>query len=225
MDPCGTRYKKGSSGLEGMSVQEMKDLLSSNGIDSKGNRKELCARIIEHNLMNKSQTDGSKSPTRSKSPSKSPTRSKSPAKSKSRSSSPAPVATDGEMFIEDYSDKSFVVRKTTRFTEKEHLDLQDLGGSSNRYLKGGYGYIFSTKRRAEVEEYISTGGKPAYKPKNASAGLFVEDYKFVVKGFDEDQRAALVAMGGFYMAKLKGGPGIVFDANKRKEVDTYISKN
>lgn len=59
-----------------------------------------------------------------------------------------------KIFIEDYSDKSFVVRGET----KEHKDaLKTLGGKWNANLKGSGGWIFSKARKEDVERYLESG--------------------------------------------------------------------
>lgn len=64
-----------------------------------------------------------------------------------------------EFIVEDYSDRSFVVRgeKTIKFKK----ELLELGGKYNPNLKNGAGWIFSTKIKenvlkalGEMEEYV-----------------------------------------------------------------------
>ena len=47
MDSYNVKYKKGDAGIAGMSIQDLRDLLSINGFDSSGNRPELCQRIYQ----------------------------------------------------------------------------------------------------------------------------------------------------------------------------------
>lgn len=61
------------------------------------------------------------------------------------------------LIIEEYSEKSFVVRGDT----KPHSNkLKDLLGSYNPRLRGGPGWIFANKNRGDVEDYISRNNIP-----------------------------------------------------------------
>lgn len=55
--------------------------------------------------------------------------------------------------IEDYTEKSIVVRGIG--TKRISSDLKELGGKYNPKLKGGPGWIFSKKKRSEIERLIS----------------------------------------------------------------------
>ncbi len=82
------------------------------------------------------------------------------------------------------------------------------------------GFIFSNGRLADVEKYIQTGELPEY---DLPAGiLHIEQYKFSVKGFNNNQRNELVKLGGTYSARMKGGGGIIFDESARGTVESYI---
>lgn len=59
--------------------------------------------------------------------------------------------------LEDYSDKSFVVRGED--TKKYKEELKNLGGRFNKNLNGGSGWIFSNKRREEVESFLNKNKK------------------------------------------------------------------
>lgn len=63
--------------------------------------------------------------------------------------------------LEDYSDRAFVVRGNTY----EHREkLKELGGKWSPGLRGGQGYVFSKKRKAEVLQWMgpsARGGRPA----------------------------------------------------------------
>ena len=59
-----------------------------------------------------------------------------------------------DIFMEKYSEKSFVLRGDTR-TYKE--DIKKLGGKYNSRLKGGPGWIFPLVKEAVVKDYIDTG--------------------------------------------------------------------
>lgn len=57
-----------------------------------------------------------------------------------------------ELKIEEYSDKSIVVRGNT----KNHIQaMKDLGGLYNARLRDGAGWIFTKTKRGDVEAYIS----------------------------------------------------------------------
>ena len=58
---------------------------------------------------------------------------------------------DQEIIIEDYSEKSFVVRGETR---KIANQLKELSGLYNSKLRCGPGWIFSKNKREEVEKKI-----------------------------------------------------------------------
>jgi hypothetical protein len=59
-----------------------------------------------------------------------------------------------DLTVEDYSEKSIVVRGETR----EHKDaLKSLGGKWNARLRDGGGWIFSKKCEANVMEYVASG--------------------------------------------------------------------
>lgn len=58
---------------------------------------------------------------------------------------------DLTLTIEQYSEKAFVVRGDT-YQVKERLS--EIGGRYNKFLKDGAGYIFSNKKRTEVEKFI-----------------------------------------------------------------------
>jgi len=57
-----------------------------------------------------------------------------------------------ELYLDTYSDRSFVVRGTSTKSYKENL--KKLGGKWNSNLKDGEGWIFSIKRKEEVEKFI-----------------------------------------------------------------------
>lgn len=58
-----------------------------------------------------------------------------------------------DLTVENYSDKSFVVRGET----KPHKDkLKELQGKWNSNLTGGGGWIFSNKHREAVDKYLSS---------------------------------------------------------------------
>lgn len=59
-----------------------------------------------------------------------------------------------DLITEDYTEKSFVVRGNDTRALKD--SLRDLGGKYNANLKGGPGWIFSLKKRPEVEAAIKT---------------------------------------------------------------------
>lgn len=60
-----------------------------------------------------------------------------------------------QMEIVNYSEKAIAVIGETR----PHSDaLKGMGGRFNRYLKCGAGWIFSQKKRAEVEAFIAKTG-------------------------------------------------------------------
>lgn len=53
--------------------------------------------------------------------------------------------------IEDYSEKSFIVRGDTYKIKDK---LIELGGKYNKFLKGGAGYIYSNKHKDKVKDYF-----------------------------------------------------------------------
>lgn len=58
-----------------------------------------------------------------------------------------------EFIVEDYSDKSFVVRgaDTTKIKDK----LMEMGGRYNRHLKCGAGWLFSIRNKENVIKYLN----------------------------------------------------------------------
>lgn len=60
-----------------------------------------------------------------------------------------------EIILEEYSEKSFVLRGATKTFGK---DLKAIGGRWNPHLKGGAAWIFSNKRLDQVKEYMKTSG-------------------------------------------------------------------
>ena len=276
MDSC-DKYKKGEPGIQGMTVQELKDLLSNNNIDSVGKRLDVCKRILDHNLLinppkdktppsktspaapidpnyenmklddlkkecikqgyNKSECRKNKkerllmlkqtpktlekpSSPKFKPPRPATPKSKTPPRPATPKSKTPPIEMQHPTLeITKYSEKSFVVRGN-EYTGQEFNDLQDLKGSYNKFLKGGKGFIFSNTRLEEVEKYLKTGELP--EGKKVVGALHIENYKFVVKNFTTDQRNELVALGGTYSARMKGGSGVIFDESEKHVVESYI---
>lgn len=63
------------------------------------------------------------------------------------------------VYIEKYSDRSFVVRGETKDIKD---DMKALGGKYNRNLEGGVGWIFSLKALDKVEAYLKKGIIPEH---------------------------------------------------------------
>lgn len=62
--------------------------------------------------------------------------------------------------IEEYSEKSFVIRGSEEETKKAKEDLKKLGGKWNSGLRGGGGWIYSNKKRDAVDSWFETGEVP-----------------------------------------------------------------
>ena len=62
--------------------------------------------------------------------------------------------------IVNYSDKSTADIRDTKTVKDQ---MKELGGAWNRGLTCGAGWIFSSKARERVEEFIKTGKVPAKK--------------------------------------------------------------
>lgn len=87
-----------------------------------------------------------------------------------------------ELKIEEYSEKSIVVRGNTK---NRIQAMKDLGGLYNARLRDGAGWIFSKNKRGDVESYISklekgeVSGVPydikSDKPSNSAVALKSED--------------------------------------------------
>ena len=60
------------------------------------------------------------------------------------------------LIIEDYSERSIVVRGDTKPYKEE---LKEMGGRFNRNLRDGCGWIFSKKHEEEVRKFIENLGK------------------------------------------------------------------
>lgn len=56
------------------------------------------------------------------------------------------------LIIEEYSDKSFVIRGED--TKKFKDTLKELGGKWNPSLKDGSGWIFSNTRKEQLEKFL-----------------------------------------------------------------------
>lgn len=67
--------------------------------------------------------------------------------------------------VENYTDKSIVVRGVTKDDTNIQEELKKLGGKWNANLRGESGWIFSKKREDEVRKYCSEGKAKVSQPK------------------------------------------------------------
>jgi hypothetical protein len=75
------------------------------------------------------------------------------------------------MEIVNYSEKAIAVIGETR----PHSDaLKGMGGRFNRYLKCGAGWIFSQKKRAEVEAFIAKAGAGSSEPADRGMASYID---------------------------------------------------
>jgi len=204
MDSYNVKYKKGDAGVAGMSIQDLRELLSINGFDSSGNRPELCQRIYK--LLGELKVISL------------PNVNVIPSPPEVLSEDVSALANDAnikhpKLIITKYSDKSVVVRGD--YTNEEYDDLMDLKGKYNKNLKGGRGIVFSNTHLEKVTTYINEGVLP---DKSSNTVMHIESYKFIVKGFNVAERQRLVKLGGKYLI----GVGIIFDENNRHTIESYI---
>jgi hypothetical protein len=67
-----------------------------------------------------------------------------------------------DLTIEEYSEKSIVLRGNTRAYSQE---LTELSGLYNHKLRGGPGWIFSKNRREKIEEFVKKLTQPVEESK------------------------------------------------------------
>lgn len=122
------------------------------------------------------------------------------------------------MDLEDYSEKSFVIRGENT---KEYKDeLIKFGGKWNPNLKDGGGWIFSSKNKEPIQEWLES-------VKNSKPNITVSDYSeksFVVKGDTKKYKDSIKELGGKWNSNLKDGGGWIFSNSNRQKVDEWISK-
>jgi hypothetical protein len=123
------------------------------------------------------------------------------------------------MHLEEYSEKSFVIRGENSKEYKERL--KELGGKWNANLKDGGGWIFSIKHKDVVEKWLEDLDT------NKIIDLHIIDYSeksFVVRGDStKDYKERLKELGGKWNANLKDGGGWIFSNNNREKVNDWIT--
>ena len=144
--------------------------------------------------------------------------------------------------IENYSDKSFVVRGETTIKFKD--TLKEFGGKWNSSLKNGGAWIFSNIHRERVEKLMEAiNMKKAVSEKVESSkvekvespkidieteidddSIEINDYtekSFYVKGNTKDYKEQLKNLGGKWNGFKKFW---IFPINKREEVEKIFSE-
>lgn len=127
--------------------------------------------------------------------------------------------------IEDYSDKSFVVRGSDTVKFKD--TLKELGGKWNSMLKNGGGWIFSNIHKEKIEKFINIinfKNKEKFEEKKSDEEIYIseiDDDKFIVKGDTKIYKEQFRNLGGKWNIKEKGW---IFNNVNLKDVDNIIDE-
>ena len=127
--------------------------------------------------------------------------------------------------IENYSDKSFVVRGSDTIKFKD--TLKELGGKWNSMLKNGGGWIFSNIHKEKIEKLISIlnyKNEEKSIEKKSDEEIYIsdlDDANFIIKGNTKIYKEKFKNLGGKWSLKEKGW---IFNNEKLKEVDNIIEE-
>jgi hypothetical protein len=107
------------------------------------------------------------------------------------------------IYIETYNNNSFVVRgKTYEYRQT----MRDLGGDWNKNLRRGAGWIFATKHRNAVEEFLKTESRDTTHSRNEYVNR--EQEYILLKKINDDQitlRKEIAELRKLVEALVKGG--------------------
>jgi hypothetical protein len=127
--------------------------------------------------------------------------------------------------IENYSDKSFVVRGSDTIKFKD--TLKEFGGKWNSMLKNGGGWIFSNIHKEKIESFINIinytreeKNKEELSQEEISISE-IDDNKFIVKGNTKIYKDKFKNLGGKWNIKEKGW---IFNNESLKDVDNIIDE-
>jgi hypothetical protein len=85
----------------------------------------------------------------------------------------------GQLYLEDYSEKAIVLRKKPELKTPPVVykdELVSLGGKYNPNLQGGSGWIFSKKKKEQLEAFMQDGNEGVQKAKKkAEMSTFFSD--------------------------------------------------
>lgn len=123
--------------------------------------------------------------------------------------------------IENYSDKSFVVRGSDTIKFKD--TLKEFGGKWNSMLKNGGGWIFSNIHKEKIESFINIINYTREEKKNEEEISIseIDDNKFIVKGNTKIYKDKFKNLGGKWNIKEKGW---IFNNESLKDVDNIIDE-
>lgn len=103
-----------------------------------------------------------------------------------------------KVYIEDYSEKAFVVRgDTNMFAES----FTAVGGKQNNYLRGGPGWVFSKRHQSQIESLIRAGDKKLCKVKPTSK-QFIEVQRLLTLQNKKINLLLLVVVISFFCSFL-----------------------
>jgi hypothetical protein len=101
-----------------------------------------------------------------------------------------------DIFVTDYSANSIKVEGAD--TIHYEPQLRELGGSKNARLKGGKGWIFSAKRREQVEDLVArirSGSEPRSDPLKSQTLVLLNKIDRDIKKLSlEDQKEVIEHM-------------------------------
>ena len=123
--------------------------------------------------------------------------------------------------IENYSDKSFVIRGSDTIKFKD--TLKEFGGKWNSMLKNGGGWIFSNIHKEKIESFINIINYTREEKKNEEEISIseIDDNKFIVKGNTKIYKDKFKNLGGKWNIKEKGW---IFNNESLKDVDNIIDE-
>jgi len=127
--------------------------------------------------------------------------------------------------IENYSDKSFVVRGKDTIKFKD--TLKEFGGKWNSMLKNGGGWIFSNSHKEKIEKFINIinyKNKEDKVDKESDEEIYISELDnntFIVKGNTKIYKEKFKDLGGKWNVKEKGW---IFNNENLKDVDNIIDE-
>lgn len=128
----------------------------------------------------------------------------------------------GQLYLEDYSEKAIVIRKKPELKTPPSVykdELISLGGKYNPNLQGGSGWIFSKKKKEQIELFMEAGieGVQKAKKKTEMSTFFLDIEKKFESLSLETEKHELVDKLKKLSQKLEGELKVEKKPLKKKE--------
>lgn len=127
----------------------------------------------------------------------------------------------GQLYLEDYSEKAIVIRKKPELKTPPSVykdELISLGGKYNPNLQGGSGWIFSKKKKEQIELFMEAGieGVQKAKKKTEMSAFFLDIEKKFESLSLETEKHELVDKLKKLSQKLEGQLKVEKKPSKKK---------